>query len=107
MVGQIALFDGGLHDPDKHLLAIYYTLERLVANYRYPYWRNFSYILDMDVSADPNTGPDGKLDSFGIGVDRQRWAPDQAQSSGAVPRLPEFVVSSPPISAQTASRKHF
>ena len=34
MVGQIALFDGALHDPDKHLLAIYYTLERLVANYR-------------------------------------------------------------------------
>ena len=62
----------------------------------------------MDVSADPNVGPDGELDSFGVGVDRPRWmissggepsgsnsSPNHSvQQRAAVPpvRLPEFTV---------------
>ena len=93
-MGQIDLFEGELHDPDKHLLAvragwlagwlaafgarvwsgswctnrlsgcslvwvrlrrwlrpraqIYYVLERLVANFDFPRWPSFCYILDMN-----------------------------------------------------------
>ena len=48
MVGQIEHFHGPAHDPDKHLLAIYYMLEQLVAaNLRWPGVASFCYILDF------------------------------------------------------------
>lgn len=53
MVGAIDLFDGPTHDPDKHLLAIYYVLERLVVNFRWPECPSFCYVLDMATPPDP------------------------------------------------------
>ena len=48
MVGQMGHFHGPAHDPDKHLLAIYYMLEQLVAaNLRWPGVVSFCYILDF------------------------------------------------------------
>lgn len=53
MVGAIDLFDAPVHDPDKHLFAIYYVLERLVVNFRWPECPNFCYVLDLKAPPDP------------------------------------------------------
>lgn len=53
MVGAIELFDSPTHDPDKHLFAIYYVLERLVVNFRWPECPNFCYVLDLAPPPDP------------------------------------------------------
>ena len=55
MVGAIELFDAPLHDPSKHLLAIYYVLERLVVHFSWPEHPNFCYVLDMAQPPDPPT----------------------------------------------------
>lgn len=53
MVGAIELFEASLHDPSKHLLAIYYVLERLVVHFSWPRHPNFCYVLDMAQPPDP------------------------------------------------------
>jgi hypothetical protein len=53
MVGCIDLFEGDIHDPSKHLLAIYYALERLVVNSQWPDRPNFCYLLELEPPPDP------------------------------------------------------
>ena len=86
MVGCIDLFEGPHHDPSKHLLAIYYVLERLVVNFNWPDRPNFCYLLELEPPPDP---PPIDFDVANCNIYANFWGDFSIENAEVIWRSPE------------------